>query len=145
MYKRQGEIVAFQSDEIKTVGIVLSGRASVWAYSIHGDETWLGEFCEGQFIGMSSFFSGAENLFEIRAATKLTLRTTSYKNMRDLMHAETDLFEAVTRDISIRLNSALIDLVNVHSLSVKGRICVELLQMGRPMGCLLYTSPSPRD
>ena len=50
------------------------------------------------------------------------------------MHAETDLFEAVTRDISIRLNSALIDLVNVHSLSVKGRICVELLQMGRPMG-----------
>lgn len=123
-----------QGDALRTVGLVLSGDADALSYSVDGDETWLGEYQSGQFIGLMTLFTENFSNFEIRAKSKLTIRVLSHDAMRKLMRDDVNLCEAVASDLAIRLETSVSDLLSVHTLSIKGRICSELLRLSLPIG-----------
>lgn len=133
IYKR-GDVFQVQEEAIEKVGLILSGKARATAYSVNGHETWVGEFSEGQFIGLINLLIENTSCFEITAITKLVVRTISPNNMVDLMRQDVSLCEAVAKDMSVRLNGTIKDMINVHTLSVKGRICSEILHMALPIG-----------
>jgi CRP-like cAMP-binding protein len=133
VYKR-GEIFGLQGEPLQVVGLVLSGKATAISFSKNGDETWVGEYEEGQFIGLMSLLTNNVSNFEIKAKSKLILRVLSKDKMHELMRENAALCEVVAIDLATRLNSSVSDLVDVHTLSVKGRICAELIRLALPIG-----------
>lgn len=132
-YKRR-QSFSLQGETVKLVGFVLSGTATVLSYSVDGDETWLGECSEGQFIGVMSLLTDNISNFEIQATTKLTLRVLPHDKVLELMKSDTAFCKAVATDLAIRLDASMSELLNIHTLSVKGRICAELIRMASPIG-----------
>lgn len=133
VYKR-GETFILQGETLKMVGFVTSGKATALAFSYNGDEAWVGEYTVDQFIGLTSLLTDDISKFEVRATSKLTVKVLSKPKMLELMEKNGPLFEAVAKDLATRLNSSISDLIDVHTLSVKGRICAELLRLALPIG-----------
>ena len=129
-----GESYSLQGDRLRSVGYIISGEANAVSYSIDGDQTWLGEYHQGQFIGLISLFTHDISNFEIRAQSRLTVRTLSHDKMLALIRRDVNLCEALAADLALRLNASLSDLLNVHTLSIRGRICAELLRLSLPIG-----------
>lgn len=133
IYKR-GEVFSFQGEPLKTVGLVLSGKANAQAYSVNGDMTWVGEYKEGQFIGLMSLLTNEISRFEVRATSKLTVLVLSFDKIQKLMQSNLALSEAIARGLAVRLDSSVSDIIDLHTLSVRGRICTELIRLAFPMG-----------
>jgi len=128
------EIFSLQGEAPKYVGFIISGTASALSYSIDGDETWVGEYTEGQFIGLMALLTDNISSFEIRAKTNLVLRILPHDKTLELMKCDTAFCKAVATDLATQLNASMSDLVNIHTLSVKGRICAELMRLASPIG-----------
>lgn len=131
---KPGESFSLQGDVLGTVGYVISGEANAISYSIDGDETWLGEFRPGEFIGLMSLFSPEISNFEIRVKSELVVRSLSHEKIRTLIRQDTSLCEAIAEDLARRLKTSVSDLINIHTLSIKGRICSELMRLSLPIG-----------
>jgi CRP-like cAMP-binding protein len=131
---KKGEVYCAQGETMSAVGLILNGRANAISYSINGHETWISEYCEGQFIGLRSLLTTGESNFEIRVSRKIKMLTLSHDHMLKLMREEPGLCEAVAIDLAERLNKSVTDLVDGNTLSVKGRICAELLRRALPIG-----------
>jgi CRP-like cAMP-binding protein len=131
---KKGEVYCAQGETMPAVGLILNGRANAISYSINGHETWISEYCEGQFIGLRSLLTTGESNFEIRVSRKIKMLTLSHDHMLKLMREEPGLCEAVAIDLAERLNKSVTDLVDGNTLSVKGRICAELLRRALPIG-----------
>ena len=125
---------SLQGEEQSTVGLVVMGKATAISYSFNGDETWIGEYVEGQFIGLRALLANKPISFEIRALSKLQVLTLSHDQMLNLMQEDESLCKAVAVDLAERLNTSVSDIVDIHTLSVKGRICAELLRRAIPIG-----------
>ena len=133
VYKR-GEPYTLYGDKLTTVGLVMSGQAREVAYSINGEETWVGEYKEGQFIGLVSLLTQQEHDFEIRAMANLTVKSLSQDKLLTLMRADMSLCEVIAADLAARLSASTSDLIDIHTLSVKGRVCAELMRLSLPIG-----------
>jgi CRP-like cAMP-binding protein len=131
---KKGEVYCAQGETMSAAGLILNGRANAISYSINGHETWISEYCEGQFIGLRSLLTTGESNFEIRVSRKIKMLTLSHDHMLKLMREEPGLCEAVAIDLAERLNKSVTDLVDGNTLSVKGRICAELLRRALPIG-----------
>lgn len=131
---KKGEAYSLQGEEQSTVGLVVMGKATAISYSFNGDETWIGEYVEGQFIGLRALLANKPISFEIRALSKLQVLTLSHDQMLKLMQEDDSLCKAVAVDLAERLNTSVSDIVDIHTLSVKGRICAELLRRAIPIG-----------
>ena len=131
---KKGEAYSLQGEEQSTVGLVVMGKATAISYSFNGDETWIGEYVEGQFIGLRALLANKAISFEIRALSKLQVLTLSHDQMLNLMQEDEGLCKAVAVDLAERLNTSVSDIVDIHTLSVKGRICAELLRRAIPIG-----------
>ena len=131
---KKGEAYSLQGEEQSTVGLVVMGKATAISYSFNGDETWIGEYVEGQFIGLRALLANKAISFEIRALSKLQVLTLSHDQMLNLMQEDESLCKAVAVDLAERLNTSVSDIVDIHTLSVKGRICAELLRRAIPIG-----------
>ncbi|WP_017932547.1 Crp/Fnr family transcriptional regulator [Robiginitomaculum antarcticum] len=129
-----GDIIRFQGQAPQNVGIVMSGRASAVSYSANGDETWIGEYTQGHFIGMVSFLAEEFLDFELHVETDLELRLMPVDTMRDCLASHAGLSHAVAKDLAHRLGLTMSDLVSAHTLSVKGRVCAELIRLASPIG-----------
>jgi len=132
-YKR-GENFSLQGESVKTVGFVMSGKASALSYSINGDETWVGEYTEGQFIGLIPMLTDDISSFEIQSTTKMVLRILAHDKVLELMKSDMAFCKAIATDLAIRSKASMSDLVNVHTLSVRGRVCAELMRLAVPIG-----------
>ena len=131
---KKGEAYSLQGEEQSTVGLVVMGKATAISYSFNGDETWIGEYVEGQFIGLRALLANKAISFEIRALSKLQVLTLSHDQMLKLMQEDESLCKAVAVDLAERLNTSVSDIVDIHTLSVKGRISAELLRRAIPIG-----------
>ena len=129
-----GDAVTIQGETLSTIGIITSGRAAIIAYSINGEQTWVGELTEGQFIGTISLFDYETSRFEITAITKLVVLTTTKTKFINLLQNDNTLCETVAEDLALRLRGTMSNLVDVHTLSVKARICTEILRLAIPIG-----------
>jgi CRP-like cAMP-binding protein len=131
---RRGEIYSLQGEELNAVALILMGKASEISYSVNGDETWVSEYDEGQFIGLKSLLVSGVTSLEIRAASKLQVLTVSHDQILSLMQEDQDLCKAIAVELAERLNRSVSDIVDMHTLSVRGRICAELLRRALPIG-----------
>lgn len=131
-----GEVISFQSAEASQnfVGLILTGHAHALSYSENGEETWLGEYGPGQFIGLMPLLSRGQVQFDVRAEKDMSLRVIKEAQMRRLLADHSALGTYVATDLASRLDGALLSLIDTHTLSVKGRICVELLRLSVPIG-----------
>jgi len=130
----RGHIFSAQGEPLKTVGLIISGKAMAFSYSVNGDETWLGEYGQGQFMGLMSLLTKDSSNFEIKATSKLIVRTFSHDKMIALMESDTALSQVVATDLAARLSASMGDLININTLSVRGRICAELIRLALPIG-----------
>jgi CRP-like cAMP-binding protein len=131
---RKGDVYCGQGELMNGVGLILSGRANAISYSVNGHETWISEYCEGQFMGLRSLLTNGDSNFEIRASRKLQVLTLSHDYMLKLMREYPGLCEAVAVDLAERLKRSDTNLVEGNTLSVSGRICAELLRRALPIG-----------
>lgn len=136
-----GEAISFEQNSPSdgprsedVVGIILSGHAHALSYSENGEETWLGEHRPGQFIGLMPLLSHGHVKFDIRAEEDMVLRVISQARMRSLLSEHAALGTYIAQDFASRLDDALLSLIDTHTLSVKGRICIELLRLSVPIG-----------
>ena len=133
LYK-QGESFGLQGELLRTVGFIISGKANAISYSVNGVETWVGEYSDGQFIGAISLLSNDIPAFEVKAQSRLVVRVISHEKMLELMQANIALYNFVATDLALRLNTSINTIIDLNSLSVKGRICSELMRLALPIG-----------
>jgi len=133
IYSR-GQSFSVQGEALNTAALIISGRAAAFSYSINGKETWLGEFRQGQFMGLTALLTKEACDIELRATSKLILRSLSHDKMLGLMKAEPSFCEALAADLAARLSNSISDLIQVNTLSVRGRICAELIRLALPIG-----------
>ena len=131
---KSGEVYILQGEEHLHIGVIVSGRVTAIAYSYEGDETWLGEYGAGGFVGLLPFLTQNVSAFEIRAEESVTLYEVSTQNMTALMRASTSLSTKISSDLADRLNQSMTQIIDLQTLSVKGRICAELLRLSLPIG-----------
>jgi CRP-like cAMP-binding protein len=131
---RRGEIIRPFGDPSDFIGLIIEGRASAISYSIDGQQTHLNDYEPGQFTGLTSLLTEDTVCAEVSALSQLSLRLISRTAMLDLLRRDTALTERVIHELSDRLNITLTELRDVHTLSVKGRICAELIRLSAPIG-----------
>lgn len=131
---RSGEVYILQGAEQSHIGIVVSGSVTAIAYSYEGDETWLGEYGAGDFVGLLPFLTQNVSTFEIRAEIPVTLYDVSTQTLTAIMRESTPLCTKIASEIAERLNQSLTQIIDLQTLSVKGRICAELLRLSLPIG-----------
>lgn len=127
-------IIDFQGRSSDSVGLVISGRIEAVVFSENGDEVWIAEFSEGEFIGHMSFLNEATSQFELVAKSDVCLARIPAQKLRNLIHIEEPLREALIQDFARRLDITSQNLVNAYTLSAKGRICAELIRLSREIG-----------
>lgn len=130
----KNEILFSQGDKISYVYLVISGKAEISSYSENGLETFVGEYDQGQFIGTLGIFNNFESEFEIKAMTRLVVRSISLQKITELVRTDPETAEFLLRDVSSRLLESMLRSIDFHTLSVKGRVCVELLRLSSPIG-----------
>ena len=138
--------VHFQGEKAATIGIVLSGKAKASVYSEDGQETWIGKFETGDFLGHAAILTDSPINFEITAETKLDLLQIPTGKFREFLSSDHQLAKAVTLDLAERLNMMTDRLVEAITLSAPGRICAELIRMSKPVGVApdkLIIRPNP--
>ena len=130
----RNQIYSILGEQITTIGLVISGKASAFSYSANGQETWVGEYVEGQLIGLDALIDQEDSLFEIRVHKPLKTLEVPTSSFLDLMSSNTELCEFVAKKLALSLRESSINLIHVNTLSVRGRICVELLRQALPIG-----------
>lgn len=133
IYNR-GESFSLQDEPLKAIGFIISGKANAVSFSVNGVETWVGEYSDSQFIGAVSLLSSDIPAFEVRAQSRLVVRVISQEKMLKLMQANVALYHFVATDLALRLNTSMNSIIDLNSLSVKGRICSELMRLSLPIG-----------
>ncbi len=128
------DTIQFQGQDAQNIGIIVSGRAYAVAYSAEGDRTWLGEYVPGQFIGLISLLTDTPLNFELLADSTLVIEIMPASRMKKCLIENAALANAAASDLAARLNHTLSGLIDTHTLSVKGRICAELLRLSAPIG-----------
>lgn len=131
---KKGEIYNRQGEALDNIGLIISGKANAISYSVNGDETWIGEYTIGQFIGLVPLLGNGVSDFEIRAASKLQVLIISHDYMLSLMDEDPAICQAVANDLAKRLDASFADIIDIHTLSVRGRICAELIRRAIPIG-----------
>ena len=131
---KPGEVYVLQGAEQSHIGMIVSGTVTAIAYSYEGDETWLGEYNPGDFVGLLPFLTQNVSTFEIRAEEPVTLYDVSTRTMKTLMRESTPLCTKISSDLAKRLNQSVTQIIDLQTLSVKGRICAELLRLSLPIG-----------
>ncbi len=129
-----GDIIQFQEQAVQNIGVILSGRAYAVAYSIEGESTWLGEYMPGQFVGLISLLTDKPLNFELHADSELSVQLMPAARMQTCLLDNAELANAAACDLALRLSHTLSGLIDTHTLSVKGRICAELLRLSAPIG-----------
>lgn len=128
------EIIQFQGHKSETIGLVISGQIETVSYSEDGDEIWIEEVSEGGFIGHDSFLKDIPCQYEHIAKSDVSLLLLSTSKMHDLLSADELLLKDFIQDFSERLHSARDSLVGAHVMSVKERICAELIRLSHEIG-----------
>lgn len=128
------QVIDFQGEASDSIGLVNFGTIEAVVFSENGDEVWIDEFTEGNFIGHMSFLEASIRQFELIAKSDVSVSRVSVKKMRELMDTNKPLREAFTTDFAERLDAMTNSLVGAYSLSAKGRICAELLRLSNEIG-----------
>lgn len=131
---KKNEIYAFQGEPLDKVGLLLSGKITATAFTADGAEIWLMEYVEGDFVGLLPFHTHDAVIYELRASHSAKLRDVSFKKLRELSQTYPELYDRLAKDVASRLDQALAQLLDVQSISVRGRICKELLRLSIPIG-----------
>lgn len=131
---RMGEIIHHQDDMPKQVGIIISGQAKAVACSESGIETWVGRFSSGDFFGHISLLTDLPVSFEITAETPVHVLVIPVSRMMEVLRQNNELSIMINHDLARRLDLMMRRLVEVLTLSAKGRVCAELMRLSCPIG-----------
>lgn len=128
------DTVFFQGEAAEQVGLITNGRLEAKAYSVNGEETWLGQFKVGDLIGHVSLFSKSELRFNFICATPVTIIFMKSSTLTQLFNKDPILAQGVVQDLAIKLDTLTMRLIEAYTLSAKGRICAELIRMSARIG-----------
>lgn len=128
------ETIHFQGRASEVIGLVKSGEVEAVSFSENGDEIWIEEFSEGDFIGHIAFLKDVPSQHELIAKSKVSLLLLPAPKMRELLSADESLRNEFMEAFAKRLNSVTVSLVGAYSMSVKERICAELMRLSHEIG-----------
>ena len=141
-----GDLILFQGEAAKHIGIIISGRASARINTERGDETWVDQFGVDDFFGHISLLTKSPIDFEIKAESDVKALFVPVQKFEKLLSSDKVFSAALARDLAARLNIMMNRLVEAVTLSSPGRVCAELLRLSRPVGIdpeTLIIRPTP--
>lgn len=121
-------------DPTSEIGFILEGQISAQVYSENGQETWVGQFGVGDFIGYTSYFIGKPRTFEAVSDTPVQIVTLQSHIFEKLLIQNHDLQTLIYKDMSRRLDDMTQRLIEAVTLSAPGRVCAELKRIATPIG-----------
>jgi CRP-like cAMP-binding protein len=129
-----GEVIYFQGDQVRKVGVVLTGQAYALIYSERGQETWVGQFSEGDFFGHGALLAGRVMDVELIADKETIILFIQAAHFETLLLSHSTLRTHIIKDLAERLYKATNRAVEAVTLSARGRVCAEFLRMSKPIG-----------
>lgn len=141
-----GNLILFQGEAAKHIGLIISGHASARVNTEHGDETWVDQFKSNDFFGHISLLTQAPIEFEIKAESDVTALFVPAQKFEDLLSSNKTFSVTLAQDLAARLSIMMNRLVEAVTLSSPGRVCAELLRLAHPIGIdprKLIVRPTP--
>jgi len=129
-----GASIILQGDELKSIGIIISGVASARVNSENGDETWVDQFNPEDFFGHISLLTQSPIDFELRANTDIRVLIIPAQKFQQLLISDTVLSVGLAQDLALRLKTMMHRLIEALTLSSTGRVCAELIRLAEPVG-----------
>lgn len=127
-------ILHFQDEVPNHICYIVSGRVFATSINIDGEESWVAEYTQGQFMGCDSLFNAEATRYQLVAKTPVTGLLFMRESFFNLMNENPDLNNMVMADLSRQIKNFTVQTQEAHSLTVYGRIASELRRQAKPIG-----------
>ncbi|MBC5785250.1 Crp/Fnr family transcriptional regulator [Ramlibacter sp. USB13] len=142
-----GQRLVAREDADRDVHFIVGGTVLVTTYAANGRETSLRELSAGTSFGEIAAVDGRPRSADVVALTSGLLASMSPADFRELLRAEWQVNERVLQRLSQLVRLLTERVVEVSTLNVQQRVCMELLRLaGTPAraGGALRIEPAPR-
>ncbi len=127
-------LLHFQDEVPNHICYIMSGRVFATSINIDGEESWVAEYTQGQFMGCDSLFDAEATRYQLIAKTPVTGLLFVRESFFELIRQNEDLNTMVLADLSRQIKNFTIQTQEAHSLTVYGRIASELRRQAKPIG-----------
>jgi len=127
-------ILHFQEEIPHHICYIVSGRVFATSINVEGEESWVSEYTQGQFMACDSLFEAEATRYQLVAKTPVTGLLFARENFHMLMLKNAELNSMVLADLSRQIKNFTIQTQEAHSLTVYGRIAAELHRQAKPIG-----------
>lgn len=130
----QGDIVHYQVDNQDELGLVLSGEVEAVSYSENGQQTWIGKFNAGDFICHDALIDITHETYELIACSNVLILIIPTRLVAKVLGGEESFAYALSENLAIQIDQLISRTVRISTLSMKSRICEELIRLSVPIG-----------
>ena len=124
------------------VHLVVDGHARMWVVALEGRTSVIEDYFEGDLFGERGLFGEASVAHDVVAVRRSQVGAIANGDFLSLMNNYAAVALAVSRLLVARLGQAQRRLAEGATLSVRGRVCAELLRLARRSDDLRI-SPAP--
>lgn len=142
-----GQRLVAREDADRDVHFIVGGTVLVTTYASTGRETSFRELSAGTSFGEIAALDGLPRSADVVALTPGLLASMPPGAFRELLRAEWQVNERVLLRLTTLVRSLVDRVVEVSTLNVQQRVCMELLRLARPATVRtegLRIEPAPR-
>ena len=130
-YKSKSVIIQCE-DNSKTVSFIISGSAHVLNYSASGRAITYASLSDGDLFGEMAAIDGLPRSAWVYAISECHILEIPGKVFRSLVRSNHDFALVLLEKLSKNLREANERLIQIFSLDVERRACIELIRMAQP-------------
>jgi CRP/FNR family cyclic AMP-dependent transcriptional regulator len=142
-----GQLLVAREQPDRDLHLIVAGSVRATSYSPGGRETSFRELAAGTSFGELSALDGRPRSADVVALTPGLIASMPPAAFRELLRAEWSVNERVLLRLT-QLARTLIDrVVDLSTLNVQQRLCIELLRLARAVGCAgneVRIDPAPK-
>ena len=142
-----GQRLVAREDADRDVHFIVGGTVRVTTYAASGRETSFRELAAGSSFGEIAALDGRPRSADVVALTPGLLASMPPADFRELLRAEWQVNERVLLRLTDLVRSLMDRVVEVSTLNVQQRVCMELLRLagaGSAQADSLRIEPAPR-
>ncbi|WP_225206127.1 Crp/Fnr family transcriptional regulator [Novosphingobium huizhouense] len=139
-HRARSTIVACES-KADHVHLVIDGHARMLAVALEGRSSVIEDYVDGDLFGERGLFGQASTPHDVVAVRQSQIGAFANGDFLALMHSYAAVGLAVSRLLVARLEQAQRRLAEGTTLSVRGRVCAELLRLAQDRPDMAITPP----
>jgi len=147
---RRGQLITQQQENRRTVFFLTAGKAWAMFFSQTGKQVTARDIDAGEMFGDLVALDGRSQAAVVEAVTKCTVARMPLETFWDMLCAEPAVMAEVLKRVAWELGEVYQRVVELSTLSVRGRVRAELLRMAERNGtaagdAVLYPAPTNAD